>query len=105
MRSRRQAGLLATALLVALLSATRLHAQQDQHAIAQQERNDRLVGEAARRKEAVAKFEDPEFIGNVAHVVSQLEDPQQRASGRLAGGSPRPRHRSLGERRVLLDPR
>src|SRR5436309_3302183 len=111
MRSR-QAGLLATALLAALVSATTLQAQQDQHAIAQQllrgsagersraleaaraldtknmgtelrgalitllERNNRIVVEATKRKEAVANFEDPEFIAHVAQVVSQLEDPK-----------------------------
>jgi len=53
------------------------------------ERNNRTVAEAVLRKEPVATFEDPEFIAHVAHVVSQLEDPQAipALAGALGSGS------------------
>lgn len=125
MKSRRQAGLVATAVLPVLFVATMLLAQQDQHALAQQilqgaaserqrafgqaqaleprqmgpelraalitllDRNNKIVAEAAKRKEAVAKLENPEFIAHVAHVVSELQDPQAipALAGALGSGS------------------
>jgi hypothetical protein len=49
------------------------------------ERNNR----AARRNEGLATVESPEFIAHVAHVVSQLEDPQAipALAGALGTGS------------------
>lgn len=44
--------------------------------IAVVERNNKIVADANMRGEAIATFEDPEFIAHAAHVVSQLEDPQ-----------------------------
>jgi hypothetical protein len=44
--------------------------------IALLERGNRMAVEAARRGEAFAKFEDPEFIARVARVVTGLKDPQ-----------------------------
>jgi hypothetical protein len=53
------------------------------------ERNNRIVAEAAKRKEPLARFEDPEFVAHVAHAVSQLEDPQAipALAGALGTGS------------------
>jgi hypothetical protein len=51
--------------------------------IAVLERGNSMAVEAARRQEAVAKFEDPEFIARVARVVAGLKDP--RAIPALAG--------------------
>jgi hypothetical protein len=125
MTTRRQAVLVATALLATLCSATRLPAQVDQRAlvphllgdnvaersralgvaesigpehvspelraalIALLEKENRIVAEARRRKMGVATLENPEFIARVAHVVSQLEDPQAipALAGALGSGS------------------
>lgn len=53
------------------------------------ERNNRIVVQAATRKQALATLEDPEFIAHVAHVVSQLEEPQAipALAGALGTGS------------------
>jgi len=47
------------------------------------DKNNRIVLDAAERKQPVANLEDPEFIAAVAHVVSGLEDV--RAIPALAG--------------------
>lgn len=57
--------------------------------IALLERNNGILDEAADRKVAVATLVDPEFVAHVAHVVSQLEDPQAipALAGALGSGS------------------
>lgn len=53
------------------------------------ERNNRTVAQALARKEPVSMFEDPEFVSQVAHVVSELGDPQAipALAGALGTGS------------------
>jgi len=53
------------------------------------ERNNKIIAEARRAGVAVADLENPEFIAHVAHVVSQLEDPQAipALAGALDSGS------------------
>jgi len=57
--------------------------------IAVLERNNRLVIQAAQRDEAVESFVNPEFVAQVAHVVSQLGDPMAipALAGALGTGS------------------
>lgn len=57
--------------------------------IALLERNNRILDEASKRNVAVATLVDPEFVAHVAHVVSQLEDPQAipALAGALGSGS------------------
>lgn len=52
-------------------------------------RNNRIVADAAARNQALATFEDPEFVTRVAHVVSQLDHPQAipALAGALGTGS------------------
>src|SRR6266545_3856666 len=53
------------------------------------DKNNRLVLEAAKRKQALETVEDPEFIAHVAHAVSQLDDPKSipALAGALGSGS------------------
>ena len=53
------------------------------------ERNNRILDEAARRNVALATLVPPEFVAQVAEVVSQLEDPQAipALAGALGSGS------------------
>src|SRR6266550_944887 len=57
--------------------------------IAVLDRNNRLVSQAAQRDEAVENVVDPEFVAQVAHVVSQLGDPMAipALAGALGTGS------------------
>lgn len=53
------------------------------------DRNNRLVIQAVKRDEAVETLVNPEFVAHVAHVVSQLEDPNAipALAGALGTGS------------------